>query len=131
MEEQKQRLMSQVPKTAAGFSRDFKALKKDTSAQLAYLKRIPLPTLKSYFNKTEIESATINEILRTLAKEIASQEDTNWAHDFLVALSKSFKFDTTVMFFDDEENESVDQIVKKIAAVDSAKADEIKAAYTD
>ena len=28
-EEQKQRLMTQVPKTAAGFNMDFKALKKD------------------------------------------------------------------------------------------------------
>ena len=31
MEEQKQRLMTQIPKTAAGFNRDFKALKKDTT----------------------------------------------------------------------------------------------------
>ena len=29
-EEQKERIMSQVPKTAAGFNRDFKAMKKNT-----------------------------------------------------------------------------------------------------
>ena len=68
MEEQKQRLMSQIPKTAAGFNRDFKALKKDTTEQLAYLKRIPLATLQSYFTKTEIETATFSEILKTLAE---------------------------------------------------------------
>lgn len=123
MEEQRQRLMSQVPKTAAGFSRDFKALKKDAAAQLAYLKRIPCATLKTYFVKTEIETATISEILRTLASEVSGQEDCIWAFEFMMTLSKSFKFDTTVMFFDDEENEWVDQIVKKITTVDSAKAD--------
>lgn len=48
--------MSQVPKTAAGFNRDFKALKKDQDEKLAYLKRIPLDTIKGYFNKTELET---------------------------------------------------------------------------
>ena len=37
MEEQTQRVMSQVPKTAAGFNRDFKALKKNTEQQMAFL----------------------------------------------------------------------------------------------
>lgn len=56
MEEQKQRLMSQVPQTAAGFNRDFKALKKNTAEQMAYLKRIPLATVQGYFVKTELDT---------------------------------------------------------------------------
>ena len=72
MEEQKQRLMSQVPKTAAGFNRDFKALKKDTTEQIAYLKRIPSATLRSYFVKTELETETFSEVLRTLDDKVTS-----------------------------------------------------------
>ena len=125
MEEQKQSIMSQIPKTAAGFNRDFKALKKDLDEQLAYLKKIPLATLKSYFTKTELETATFSEILRTLSEKISGADDCNWATDFLQALAKSFKFDMTVMFMEDEENEYVSQIVSKIRAVDSAKADQI------
>ncbi len=131
MEEQKQRLMSQVPKTAAGFNRDFKALKKDLTGQLAYLKRIPLKTLSGYFTKTELETASFSEILRTLAEKVEGAEDAKWAADFLITLSKSFKFDMTVMFIEDEEEEWVSQIVDKIKPVNAEKADQVKNAYSD
>lgn len=60
-------MMSQVPKTAAGFNRDFKALKKDLAEKLAYLKRIPIATMRGYFSKTELETQTFSDILECLA----------------------------------------------------------------
>ena len=66
-------MMSQLPVTAAGFNKDFKAFKKNTTEQLAYLKRIPTNKLKSYFVKTELETATFNEILRTLDEKLSGE----------------------------------------------------------
>ena len=134
MEEQKQRLMSQVPKTAAGFNRDFKALKKDTTEQLAYLKRIPSATLRSYFVKTELETETFSEMLRTLDDKISAgsssnDDECNWAYTFMMDLSKSFKFDMTIMFAEDEENGYIRNIVSKIREVDATKADQVQQAF--
>lgn len=131
MEEQKQRLMTQVPKTAAGFNMDFKALKKDADLQFSYLRRIPLATFKGYFTKTEVETAIFSEILRTLAEKVTSPEESKWAYDFLITLSKAFKFDMIMMFAEDAEVENIAKIVAKIREVDSAKADEIAEKYDD
>ena len=122
--------MSQVPKTAAGFNRDFKALKKDLDGKLSYLKRIPLDTIKGYFSKTELETQTFSDILECLASKLGSA-DVTWAHDFMMTLSKSFKFDMTIMFIEDEENASIRSIVSKIREVDAGKADAINEAYSD
>jgi hypothetical protein len=46
--------MNNLPKTAAGFEKDFNAFKKDQKALLEYMKRIPLATLESYFKRTEV-----------------------------------------------------------------------------
>jgi len=50
----RQQAMQQVPKTAAGFEKDFNSLKKDPKALLQYLKQIPLASVESYFKRTEI-----------------------------------------------------------------------------
>mmetsp|Transcript_8207 Transcript_8207/g.11366 ORF Transcript_8207/g.11366 Transcript_8207/m.11366 type:complete len:109 (-) Transcript_8207:178-504(-) len=107
MEEQKQRLMSQVPATAAGFNRDLKAMKKNTTEQLAYIKRIPIATIKGYFTKTELDTQTFSEVLQCMAEKLSGAEECTWAIDFMLTLSKSFKFDVTIMFLEDEENEFV------------------------
>ena len=104
MEEQKQRLMTQVPKTAAGFNMDFKALKKNVDTQITYLKRIPLATYHAYFVKAEIETGIFSEILKTLAEKVDGEEETAWAADFMIALTKASKFDMTIMFAEDEDN---------------------------
>lgn len=115
--------MSQIPVTAAGFNRDFKALKKDISEQLAYLKRIPMDTLRGYFTKTELESQTFSDILRCLADKVSDSEDALWASDFMLALSKSYKFDMAIMFLEDEENEYISKIVAKIKQFNATKAE--------
>lgn len=62
---------------------------------------------------------------------MSGAEDTTWAYNFLTVLSKSLKFDMTIMFLEDEENDFVSKIVAKIREVDSGKADEINEAFTD
>ena len=42
---------------------------------------------------------------------------------FMMDLTKSFKFDMTIMFAEDEENEYISSVVGKIRAVDATKAD--------
>lgn len=111
MEEETQRVLSQVPKTAAGFTRDFKALKKNTEQQMAFLKKIPAATLQGYYKSTELEAATFGEVLHTLAEKVTSPEDCTWAHCFMMALSKAYKFDTTMMFASDEEIEHANSII--------------------
>ena len=107
MEEETERLMAQLPKTAAGFNRDFKALKKNVQQQITYLRKIPLQSIKSFFVKTEVETATFAEIMRTLAESVNGAEDAKWAGDFMMALSTASKFDTTIMFAEDEEVENI------------------------
>jgi hypothetical protein len=53
-EQEKASLMGNLPKTAAGFEKDFNALKKDKSALVEYMKRMPLPTLEGYFKRAEV-----------------------------------------------------------------------------
>ena len=98
---------------------------------MAYLKRIPSNTLKGFFGKTELDTGTFSEILRTLDDRVSGPEDCKWAHTFMMDLSKSFKFDMTIMFAEDEENEYIRNIVNKIRAVDTAKACEVQEAYED
>ena len=69
-------------------------------------------------------------MLGCLAAELTS-DDATWAIDFLLTLAKSFKFDVTIMFLEEEEIAFVATIVEKLRAVDSGKADEIQAAYSD
>ena len=49
----------------------------------------------------------------------------------MMDLSKSFKFDMTIMFAEDDENKYIRNVVGKIRGVDSAKADEVEEAYSD
>ena len=131
MEEETQRVMSQVPKTAAGFNRDFKALKKNTEQQMAFLRKIPAATLQGYFKSTELEAATFGEVLHTLAEHVTTPEDCTWAHGWMTALSKAFKFDTTMMFASDDEIAYANSVIEKIRAVDGSKADQLSEKYTD
>lgn len=62
-EAEKAHTMTNVPKTAAGFEKDFNALRKDNPALIQYLKGIPLPTLEGYFKKTEVTFEVMQGIL--------------------------------------------------------------------
>lgn len=53
-EVQKSSVLSAIPRTSAGFEKDFKALKNDEAGQMKYLQNIPLGTLESIFKKSEV-----------------------------------------------------------------------------
>ena len=90
-----------------------------------------METIKKYFQKTELETGTFTEIMRTLSEKVSGEEECNWAHAFMDNLSKAFKFDMTIMFAEDEENEYISNVIGKIRAVDSAKADALEQVFTD
>ena len=113
--------MTQIPKNAAGFNQDFKAMKKDLDSQFAYLKRVPVASFVTFFKITELEAGIFSEVLRTLANKVDGAEDTKWAGDLMLALSKASKFDMTLMFAEDDDVSNISAIVEKVKAVDAGK----------
>ena len=69
--------------------------------------------------------------MRTLAVSVSGADDSKWAAEFMMALSSAHKFDTTIMFAEDEEVDNIQKMVAKIREVDSDKADQIEEAYSD
>ena len=49
----------------------------------------------------------------------------------MMALSKAFKFDTTMMLAGDDELADANSIIDKIRAVDANKADQVAEKFTD
>jgi len=98
----------------------------------SYIKNIPLPTLESYFKKTEVTAELFSGILKTInEKGLTSDEETKWSGNFLKSLSKADKFEMTVMFAEDQDRKSVTQIIEKLSPVDASLAKEIEKAYTE
>jgi hypothetical protein len=100
--------MSSIPKTAAGFEKDFNALKKDPQALLKYLKQIPLASVESYFKRTEIQYELLSGVLEVLTLG-ASEE---WVGKLLLSLSKADNFEMTLMFVEDKEKKFIADILK-------------------
>ena len=55
--------INSIPKTAAGFEKDFHQLEKNTSHVYKYLCNIPLVTLESLFRRTELEAQLLSGVL--------------------------------------------------------------------
>merc|ERR1712166_1160436 len=108
----KQQALAQVPKTAAGFEKDFNSLKKDASALQKYLQQIPCPTVESWFKRTEVNYELLTGILE-VCEPVASEE---WVGKLLVSLSKADNFEMTLMFIEDTEKALVGKIVEKLPA---------------
>ena len=72
-------------------------------------------------------------MLRTLATKLdgAGAEDTKWAGDLMLALSKASKFDMTLMFAEDDDVSNISSIVEKVKAVDAGKGAEVADAFAD
>jgi hypothetical protein len=102
--------LQQIPKTAAGFEKDFKALKKDPKALLQWLKQIPTAQIESYFKKTEVQYELLSGILDVLRAE-ASEE---WVGKLLMSLSKADNFEMTLMFVEEKEKQFIADIVKAL-----------------
>ena len=93
---------------------------------MTFLKKIPIATIESYFKKTELDPVTLSKLLHTIAKQITSTDDCNWAHDFIMTLTKAYKFDTTMMLAGDDLNADVQIIVEKLSWVDQLKSSQIE-----
>ena len=92
-------------------------MKKDPQSLLAYLKRIPLSTLESYFKKSEMSVELLSGILSVLVLE----GEQNWVGDFLLSLGKAENFEMTLMFAEDKEKKLIKDIVSKLPATHSSK----------
>ncbi len=122
-EHEKANLMGNLPKTAAGFEKDFNALKKDQSALVQYLKKMPLATLEGYFKRTEVPVEILQGVLSALKGAESSEE---WTGKMLLSLAKSDNFDMTLMFCEEEELDCVRAIAGRL---DGTIAREVKAKY--
>ncbi len=108
--------LSQVPKNAAGFLKDFNALRKDTSALLKYLKQLPLNTVESWYRNSEVEYDMLSGII-SIAKK-SGETDLEWFGELLIQLSKAKNFDMTRMFLEDVDLKAIESICEKILSAE-------------
>lgn len=105
----KQQAMAQIPKTAAGFEKDFNAIKKDKAALQQYLQNIPCAQIESYFKRTEVNY----ELLCGILSAVEPIGDKEWVGKMLLSLSKADNFEMTLMFVEEEEKNLLESIAKK------------------
>jgi len=108
----KKQALNQIPKTAAGFEKDFNSFKKDQAALQKYLQQIPCPTLESWFKRTEVNYELLTGILQ-VCEPVATEE---WVGKLLVSLSRADNFEMTLMFIEESEKALVGKIVDKLPA---------------
>ena len=129
--EQTKSTLKQIPKTPAGFEKDFNALKGDEASLIAYLKNIPTATVEALFKKAEVPTEVLSGILKSIAgQDLESAEDKAWSGKFLLSLAKAKNFEMTLMFAGSGEHTNVDEIVSKIRKADSQLADKVKEEFT-
>ena len=93
---------------------------------MTFLKKIPIATVEGYFKKTELDPVTFGKLLHTIANQITSTDDCIWAHNFIMTLTKAYKFDTTMMLAGDDLNADVQTIAEKLSWVDQRKSSQIE-----
>lgn len=123
--EQTNATLKSIPKTAAGFVKDFSGLKRssDKSVMFAYLKNIPVAQVEAFFKRTEIESDILSSILDTLSSGLQTKEDCLWACKFLGSLVKADNFDLTISFAEDTDLDNIEKIFTKIKATAGAESE--------
>jgi hypothetical protein len=109
--------MSRIPKTAAGFEKDFNQLKKDMSHIYQYLKNIPYTTIVSIFKSSEVQSETFSIALNSMTQNgLDRPEETIHCAEFLIAWSSASSFDMIVMMLEDNERTQLKQIANALEA---------------
>lgn len=108
-----QKLLSQVPKTAAGFESDFNSLKKDLPTFYAYIRHVPVEVVPQLFKNVELSSELFAAILKVLAEHGITGDEEALVHaaKLLAALGKASNFDMTLMFMDKNERKDLVSIV--------------------
>lgn len=103
-EEASNEALQSIPKTAAGFEKDFNQLKKNSQNVYRYLVNIPSETVSSIFKNSEVQYEIFKGALEAISKHgLGDQEATRKSASFLVAWSKASSFDMTLMFIEDSE----------------------------
>lgn len=114
--EASQEALRSVPKTAAGFERDFKQLKSNSEHVYKYLTNIPTATVETLFKNTEVPYEVFKAALESISEHgLGDEEAVRKSASFLVAWSKSSSFDMTLMFCEDPEKKILSQIGKQLA----------------
>lgn len=112
--------MKSIPKTSAGFEKDYHQLEKDSGNVYQYLKNIPLKTLEGLFKNSEVEAELLSGVLEAFVSHgLANADSSKHAAEFLLSLSKAKNYDMTLMFVDEAEKEKIKKIsdaVKKQCA---------------
>lgn len=110
VEIEKKEALSQIPKTAAGFEKDFRSLKKDQSALQEYLKKMPCSSVEQWYKSQEVTYEVLSELLR--AVEPVSNEE--WVGKLLISLAKADNFEMTLMFAEDADRSNISKIISKL-----------------
>lgn len=104
--------LKSIPKTSAGFEKDFNQLKRDSSLVYQYLKKIPAKTFETLYKSSEIEAHVFSRLLSAITEHgLSSDDGAKHAGEFLASMSKASSFDMTLMFIDDAEKKSIKQIM--------------------
>jgi hypothetical protein len=104
--------LNSIPKTSAGFEKDFNQLKKDSYNVYQYLRRLPVKTIESLYKSSEIETHILSGILAAISEHgLADAAGSKHAGEFLASLSKASNFDMTLMFIDDAEKKHIAKIL--------------------
>jgi len=107
--------LASVPKTSAGFEKDFKQLKKNTAHVYQYLNNIPLKTLEALFRSSEVQAELFTGMVGALASHgLAEADSCQRTAEFLLSLSKASSFDMTLMFADEAEKKDLATITAAI-----------------
>jgi hypothetical protein len=105
--------LKNVPKTSAGFEKDFNQLKKDSEKVYQYIRKIPVKTIETLYKKSEIEAHVLSGILSAISTHgLSDASSCAHAGSFLASLSRASNFDMTLMFIDDAEKKHITQIVE-------------------
>lgn len=104
--------LKSIPKTSAGFEKDFNQLKKDTSNVYQYLRAIPAKTFETLYKSSEIEAHVFSGLLTAITEHgLSSKDGAKHAGEFLASMSKASSFDMTLMFLEDQEKKAIKSIL--------------------
>ena len=102
-----------APRVPSDFTRQFALLRKDGAGLCAYLRLIPPEQCVTIFSP-EVPS----EVLEALAKAVAQHsavEDAVWWSEWLQGLSKSGRFDMTILMLDQNAKKSLAEMFDALA----------------
>jgi len=109
--------LARLPKTAAGFEKDFNEIKKDSTSVVQYIKNIPTATVESIFKKSEVQAEILTSLLNSIKESgCQNKDDSESMAKFLISLKKADNFDMTLMFIEDSDKKVAADVCKAMKA---------------